>query len=287
MYPYEIQELLNRAGPLTFGVLGTHGVPPDVQAICTGSGIFITPFLAVTARHVSSALYELDPGGEIEFKRKPRSAAHSAGLFQVLSPGDPKTKSALWHVDNGWNFAYTDLCLMYVSAEDGASTEMQYKWPTAFFEIMFEPPTVGAIVQAIGFRKQAIRTEGEQLMIDSGFAFSEGTVTEIFHPYRDRGMMNFPCFRAEMRVDHGMSGGPVFSDGKLCGVISAGTNFDESAYVTSLWPLLRAEVDLGLGSSAVFPDLLHNGFLRSPNWAELASRIVVREDERDSYLDLT
>ena len=101
--------------------------------------------------------------------------------------------------------------------------------------------------------------------------------------------MNFPSFEVEMWADHGFSGGPVFHQGKLCGLVSAGLETDDStyrvAYVATLWPLLRANVDFGLGKSLLIQDLLTRGVLSSPGWREIAQRIVLKSDERGEYLD--
>lgn len=91
--------------------------------------------------------------------------------------------------------------------------------------------------------------------------------------------MNFPCFAVDMaqRIDHGFSGGPVFFDGALCGIISAANDFDTVAYVASLWPLLRSDKIL---------DLLRMWKVTARGWEGLQRRIYVHDDERGSFLDI-
>lgn len=286
MYLHEINELLRRVGPLSFCIGATAGEPPNMKAMAAGSGVFIAPFLAITARHVSRALFDLDPGGDPGFSPSMHASNHSPGLFQVLEPGNPRSPYALWHADRSWDFVHSDLCLMQVSAEDGASLAIQYQLGPRFLPVSLLPPPLGATVQAFGYPRHAITARGEKLFIDAPATFSEGVVRENYASFRDRGMLNFPCFEVEMIADHGFSGGPVFYEERLCGIVSAGSSFDRSVYVASLWPLVTAHVDFGLGKTHLIEDLLDRGHLVSPHWPGLKGKIVRKSDDRGEYLEL-
>lgn len=217
----------------------------------------------------------------------PSASGIAPGLTSLLDPTRPDTERGLWHADQSRNFLHTDLCLMQVSAEDGAALAMQYEKAQRFCEIKLLPPPVGAVVQAVGYPRHSVRTDGTHLYLDVPATVSQGTVKAIHTPYRDRGMLNFPCFEVEMWADHGFSGGPVFYEGKLCGLVSAGSSFDSSVYVAALWPLLRANVDFGLGKSLLIRELFERGVLTSSEWPELRERVVtVVSDERGEFIDL-
>jgi hypothetical protein len=286
MHLREISELLARVGPLSFCIGATVGEPPNMEAMAAGSGIFIAPFLAITARHVSRSLFALDPGGDPGFSSSFHLSHHSAGLFQVLEPGNPQSDHSLWHVDKSWDFAHSDLCLMQVSAEEGAALGFQYQLGPQYLSVSLLPPPIGATVQAFGYPRHAITARGAQLFIDAPATFSEGVVRENYAPFRDRGLLNFPCFEVEMIADHGFSGGPVFYEGKLCGLVSAGSSFDHSVYVATLWPLVTANVDLGFGKCHVVQELLDLHHIVSPDWPRLKGKIVRKSDDRGEYLDI-
>lgn len=293
MLRFEIDSLLERVAPLTFGIGATIGEPPRMQVMAAGSGVFVAPFLAITARHVSRALFDLE-GGDPGLTNADaiRNSLHAPFMFQILQPARQPSPNALWHVDHSRDFLHTDLCLMQVSAENGDALAIQYTWPTRFLDLELIPPGVGEAVQAFGYPCHAVRTDGTQLFIDAPATFSEGTVRAVHSPFRDRVMLNFPVFEVEMWADKGFSGGPVFHQGKLCGLVVAGLDSDEPGehvtYVASLWPLLRANVDFGLGKSFLIQDLLRRGVLSASGWSDLAARVVVTVDETGrEYVDLS
>lgn len=126
---------------------------------------------------------------------------------------------------------------MQVSSECEVSDRMQYQMPTLFFEWQLQPPPVEATVYAIGYPRLAVKPSDGRLIIDAPFTFQELTVTAIHLMRRDEGMLNFPCFEVSHSLAHGFSGGPVFFEGRLCGIVSSGSSFDTRGFVASLWPL--------------------------------------------------
>lgn len=286
MFAHEAERFLSRAARLTFGIAATAGEPPEMQVRVGGSGIFFAPFLGVTARHVSRDFYALDQTGDPGFFLGMRPAQHAPALFQALEPGNPKSPMALWHCDRSWDFKHTDLCILLVSAEDKTSDVIQYTWPTKFYELALLPPPVGKIVHALGYPGVGIEAHGASLHIDAPVVFMEGIVTAIYSPYRERGMLNFPCFEIAIAAGHGFSGGPVFWREKLCGIVSAGPTFAEVTYAASLWPLVTANIDLGLGQSEVVVEYLDRGVIRSEDWPALRNRVIRKQDDYGEYLDL-
>ena len=109
-------------------------------------------------------------------------------------------------------------------------------------------------------------------------------------------MLNFPSFAIQMECQGGFSGGPVFWDNKLCGIISVGLHTDSTAaeaaelppisYAASLWPIITANIDFGLGKSEVIAEFLDRGVLRSSDWPALRDHVVRKRDDRGEYLDL-
>ena len=106
-------------------------------------------------------------------------------------------------------------------------------------------------------------------------------ITDVYQLRRDSGLLTFPCFRIDKLVNDGFSGGPVFWEDKLCGIVSTGS-VDGSTYAASLWPLCLLEYeypDLGtLGSRRVFGELFERGVVRSNDWRNIKDRIAKRYD---------
>jgi hypothetical protein len=131
----------------------------------------------------------------------------------------------------------------------------------------------------LGYPATAARFIGEQLSIDFKCVHLEGTVVQVYEQRRDRGMITFPCFEVDKPVDGGFSGGPVFWNGMLCGLVSSGS-LTESTYVVSLWPMgLMTYEYPGIGGKTSFGNLLDSGTIRSTDWAAVKARISIRTDE--------
>jgi len=145
------------------------------------------------------------------------------------------------------------------------------------------PPPVGSQVLTLGYPLTEIRSKNGLLKIDLKFVSQQGRVTDVYEMRRDRGMYHFPCFRIDQPVNHGFSCGPVFSENRLCGIVSGGS--DSDTYVASLWPLCMLEYEYRdmatLGGKRTFADLFNTGELRSQDWPRINDRIEKRRDEED------
>ena len=279
----DLERLVRRAARLTFGVFATIGSGADIETRAGGSGIFLSPFTGLTARHVSLDLLRLE-GRDSRPRTKSFLTQHSVGLFQVLDPFDEKSERALWHVDRSWNSRDTDLTLLQVSAEDATSDRLQYSWPTRFFDLhLLPPPRVSRIV-AIGFPQLGATPSGDtQIALDAPFTVKEGQVTKIYQIRADLGMLNFPCFEVDIHFDHGFSGGPVFFNDQLCGLVSHSSSFDARSTCASLWPLALARMDNEFGTEWTVADMLNNGTLFAVDWREVKGRISLQEDEHGRH----
>ena len=279
----DLEILARRASPLIFGVFG-HKDDMDGQRIVLfgGSGIFVAPFLAITARHVSSYfLREMDWRGNQLPRKGYFQPEYSSGLFQAYNSDGASLALATWQVNRTWDPVFTDICLMQVSAEQGESIKTQRQMPTQFFEWALLPPPIGSEVVMFGYPKTGMTSSDGIMKIDSQVVYQIGRVTRIEELSRDKGMMNFPCFQIDKPVDNGFSGGPVFWDNKLCGIVSSG--FEEDTWIATLWPLCLLEYecpDLGsIGSTTTFGNLFESGVLQSQDWPILRNRISKQNDD--------
>ena len=128
-----------------------------------------------------------------------------------------------------------------------------------------------------------VTPQGDLINIGLKYVLQEGSVTDVYELRRDRGLYSFPCFRIDKPVNHGFSGGPVFWRGKLCGIISGGS--DDDTYVASLWPLTLLKYKYpgmgALGGEKTFSDLFDSRELHSEDWPRIKDRIAKKRDDED------
>jgi len=150
-------------------------------------------------------------------------------------------------------------------------------------QIDLAPPAVGERVHAFGYPKTKVESTPERLLVALDGHTSGGDVAEIHHVRRDRSMLNFPCFAVNMRVDGGMSGGPVFNaDGHLCGIACSSFDLGDDghvAYVSTLWPLLGMAITIPIEDPPSMPYptrvLFERSIVAGIGWKEVG--IVVTE----------
>jgi hypothetical protein len=180
-----------------------------------------------------------------------------------------------------WDSNVTDVSLLEVFAEGDEAAGMEHQM-TGFFEWSLLPPPIGTHVIMLGYPQANITSKDGLMKLDLSLVLGEGEVTDIYERGRDRGMFNFPCFRINTTIEHGFSGGPVFWDNRLCGIVSGG-GFDDGTYAASRWPLCLLEYeypDLGvIGSKRAFSSLFESGRLRSRDWPQVRDRITKQYDE--------
>ena len=170
---------------------------------------------------------------------------------------------------------------MQVSLEKGYDKQLEFQMPTRFFEWRLLPPEVGERVDLLGFPETGVKPEADGLRLDVNYVVQQGHVTVIHSMRRDRGMLTFPCFEVDRPVDHGFSGGPVFVNGKLCGIVSAGS-LEDHTIVASLWPLCLMEYEYpGISGKTMFGELIASGVVPAEDWSEARCRISKRWDEND------
>lgn len=272
---FSTKRLIRRAAPLTFGIFGTIG-SEEREVWEGGSGIFVAPFLAITARHVTDDLYRLTD--HRESPRQPHQSQHAAHLFQVLDPFNPDVSTtSLWHVDRSWRSPHTDITLLKASAESDAAKQSEME--SKFFEWCLSPPPIGSTVSAIGFPLQSVKPDGKHVNVNTPFQVRVLHVAKVHPCQRDKGMMNFPCFEVDDAVGPGFSGGPVFYEDKLCGIVSSGSSFDRRSYIASLWPLTLMDYSNELGEQTRFGDLFDRDVIVANDWPEIRKRISKGKDD--------
>jgi hypothetical protein len=241
-----------------------------------GSAIFIAPRLALTARHVMSEGFRLT--GEPRSTKLDVSipSEHGIRLIQQSVDGDPP--HGLWASDHAWETPLTDISLLKISDARCTSSEA-LPMPHEFLSWRVFPPPVGEKVRLLGYPLSTGRYDDGELEFTAHVTPIETTVTAIYSPYRDRGMYDFPCFEIDAKVDHGFSGGPVFWEDKLCGILSGGS-FEDRSIVASLWPVCMVPFgDMPVQGHSSVADLLDSGLIRSDDWPTAKKLIGITDHE--------
>lgn len=244
-----------------------------------GSGVFVGPYQAVTARHVVRDSFRIDPdrADDLLGPKPPETyfnLPHSASVVQVLT-GRGRQEAAIWGVTRTWDPVYTDICLLEVVPDGEVARRASDLMPAALFpRWTLLPPLVGTQVEMIGFPEASMSMRDGESSFHLPCMLQQAFVTEVYATERDRGMYPFPGFTVDQLVGHGFSGGAVFVDGELCGLVS-GESFGQT-YVASLWPLTLMEIDYpdmgALRSRVGVGEMFDRGLLKSRNWTDVKAR---------------
>jgi hypothetical protein len=263
--------LLNR---ITLGVIGQSIARDLIQPV--GSAFFIAPYTVLTAAHVIFALWdELQP----PWLRGRYPEGDGLGAFCVALANVPDLDHpeviARWRALSLTASAYADLAFLHVAPDNRAAEE--FAWP-AFPELMLLPPEVGVSVTTLGYPDVQIDELSERTTaVTLTPRYTSGDVLANWE--QGRGSWLFPQFETSASFEHGMSGGPVLADGKLCGVVSYAARYEDGSYhsyAAALWPALLAGPVNSVDPCRSIPlvSMLETGALRSSGWRAVAARAI-------------
>jgi hypothetical protein len=252
-----------------------------------GSGIFVAPRLALSARHVSRSYENLDdqfdaarrrftPLDTKHTKRIIDGTKYSTLLYQLPAsysgPGSamgplqwPSPDAADSHVDVDWSSDDTDITTLQTTPTSPGAFEVEKL--QEFFEWQMLPPPVGAQVRIFGMPGKLIMNHGDRHTARFDAHGDVAYVKSISPISRDCGSWNFPGFTLDRDFEFGMSGAPVFYDNALVGIFSG------PDYVASLWPLaLHTYIDKEKNQHAL-ADLFDNGEIRVRDWDVVKGKV--------------
>ena len=235
----------------------------------SGTAVVIAPHLALTARHVVDDYWrQFDQNWKLDL-------GNSHGDFGLLAvQALPDREGACWAVRRLWRSEHSDLAILQLSPY--SERAKSYRWRCPALQLL--PPRIGAAVHTFGYRggSATAHVDGARTATSVDWHSSPSTavghVREVHDNQRDRGMLAFPCFRTDAPFTNGMSGGLIFHDGRLSGIICSGglqgEDGEEMTYGATLWPLLAMKLQLDFaseppGSWYSVADLIDRGFLRA------------------------
>jgi hypothetical protein len=248
--------------------------------VAMGSAFFIAPYTVVTAAHIVDGLWDelRSPHVRGRYPKHTVDRAFYALLGHIPDPDNPQTL-ARWQATSATKSAYTDIAFLNVVPVN--ETAERLNWPT-FPEILLVPPEERAAVAALGY-PDVTHQELSQGVVKFSMTskLSTGIVTGAWA--NGRTSRYFPQFETNAEFTAGMSGGPVMHDGRICGIVSYGTNEESSvrhSYAAALWPLLldgtATSVDPRTGIP--FLSMLESGAVRAPGWRAISASVAATEN---------
>lgn len=104
-------------------------------------------------------------------------------------------------------------------------------------------PPVGERVLTFAYPRTTIARDGDGNSVDAHTTEHVGHIVEHLPNGRDRVMLPGPCYRTDMEILHGASGGPVFdADGHVFGINSTGFNGTPDFFISSVESLFAMAI---------------------------------------------
>jgi hypothetical protein len=206
-----------------------------------GTGFLIAPRLALTAKHVSDEIFRrlaIPIGGSI-----PRIQTYFEGMeiraAQQAIGAENSDLMPWWHVAGAFDSKLTDISLLKLFPGNEAAHRADERH--AYPRWSLSPPVMNQKLWAFGYAMETLERETPHpvTFINVNYIASVEplTVTAIFEQGRREepldvpnvlgvdqplSMFDYPSFEVRGELTASMSGGPVFDDDALYGVISTG-----------------------------------------------------------------
>lgn len=289
--------LNNRVMPVLFGHyawLKEWQTEERVKVDEAGSGIFVAPGVALTARHVSHGFEKLDERIEASKRRtsvfvdqyavRPVITQYSGLLYQAPTARTPTPDQVrYWGVLSDWSSPDTDITVLHAEPISVAAKEAVCEGIKPL-EWQLAPPARGCRVDIYGFPKPKITAGSGFHVHDIELRSETVKVVNVFDVLQAHGFTEFPGFEVDRELAHGFSGGPAFYNGNLVGIFSG------PSYVAALWPLLiheyvhrddNPDIDFAdAGTVTVqlarrpFAELFENGSIHAIDLEDVKGRVV-------------
>jgi len=215
-------------------------------SVASGTAAVVGPWLAITAWHVVA-----------DFIERFGAVYGKSGIepgFQLITMLTLAKNHGVMPLRVGKIWASPRVDIAFLELLPASENTIDHKWKYAPLDLI--PPKIGDCVSAFGYARSTI----EEIVVDGPIprwqtspCTSVGEVVEVHAAQRDSVQLRFPCFRTTMRLEGGMSGGPLFNDeGLICGIACSSFDMEDASeehisYASLIWPTMGIflEVDFG------------------------------------------
>jgi hypothetical protein len=205
---------------------------------------------------------------------------HNCALFQMTDATKDSAPAATWAVTGTWDGPFADLALVEAVPDNRFAHDMLEKMQHGVVEWSLLPPPAGAQVMLFGVPEATLVVSETSWDFRGPFSYLTSEVIDVCALLHDRGFLAFPGFFVRGTVGHGFSGGPVFWNGRLCGVVSA--VLGENTYVASLWPFGLMEIKRA-GHTERVADWFDERRIRTADWPDIKNRMSLRVEPGGRY----
>jgi hypothetical protein len=175
----------------------------ETEALPLGTAVFIAAGLAMTAKHVVEEFWR-----QLGDDRPFQGSTALEGNFRVVGvqyPGE-EDAPALWLAEIAWGSPFTDITFLSLKpANPLAEQNIGHNW----VKLDLNPPAVGDSIVGFGYSASRATKASEQIRLELHPTTTGGVVTEVYPEYRDRGMLQFPCFAIEAHFHRGHEWRPL------------------------------------------------------------------------------
>jgi len=229
-------------------VVGGEAVIPLLELIesrryqLIGTGFFITSSgVFATAKHVLIAAHE---------------RGHSIFTWQLI----PQNQ---WLIRPVLQFSYHDTADVAIGIPSQAiHKETGERLIDTRVRLTTRVHAVGDLVATYAYPDTIIQATEEGQVLSFNPQFYEGRIIEYLPNGRDSVMLPGPCYRTDMVIHHGASGGPVAGpSGRVFGINSTGFDGTDDFYISRIDELLSLEivVEQDRGESITIQQLAERG----------------------------
>ena len=238
-----------------------------------GSGFFIAPNLALTARHVIAEMWrEYNYNPKLPFKDRELETNFKVSAYKYLAG---ENEPAIWYAEMVWNSEFTDISFLSLKPVNKLAHDYRM---TVQPELTMDMPQKEEQTTAYGFPK--ITEEQLQGAIEIGShklypVKLEAHVIAVNEQRKDSGMVKWPCIEVNAKFAHGMSGGPVYNEqGQICGVVCH-ENTASALWLAFLTPV-NFENEIISFPEQYFPfELFEKGYILQKGWDKYFARYQV------------
>jgi hypothetical protein len=224
------------------------GFNKDRKFIVPGTAIRIAPRLALTARHVTS--YVFQQLGLRENELWPRQQQKTFEGMEVrvaeqnLGGQADDSTTPWWFVEGSFPSKITDISILLITPGNEAARTAELRG--RFFRWSLEPPREQQRLWAYGYledeNKRHVTYDDAKMnflvsydastapvrverVFEKGKREQPRDVPALFHDPAAIDTGGMPCFEVEGNLEPSMSGGPVFNGDQLFGIVSTGMTY--------------------------------------------------------------